>query len=360
MANTKVAVFGASGNIGGHFVSLAPRYDLDVALTVTGKKGIVDSDGKILLSATDNPTDQDVANQVASFCRDRGVRYAVHALPSGGRFVHGVTDATHAKTLIAGGMKCVFASKSMFANNWSAIQHPMYMRNIGLNAALGGGTGMPNALRYGLFRHSKHGAKVAMVCNATINFILSKARAGYPLGVIGGLAVNEGYAERPKDGQKIDLRSLIEEELEDALRKIALMLNTFMGVWTERVVDQWLFKISPFTERDLRVVTSPNSRHWYLVCISTDAGDITEFESCVTGGRISKTVGKLQVEAGFVNVAAGSPLDKWLPTDAGNAIVIDQNDDSNTTLGTGAGKDATVGAVMSDLGAFIRADSGMI
>jgi hypothetical protein len=334
------------GTIGRHIVEKAPEYEHEVVFVVT-RKGVATNEGEIVAPFSPSATSLHNAQIVNRLCLDRKVTHALIAIPSGG---DGSVEAAYITTLVRHDIKIVTAGKSALANQFAAVGQ--YLRMIGYDATVGGGTMVPSFLREHLYVNEKHPFVFTGVLNGTLNYAQTRVRDGASPEQICNEAVRLGFAEPPHFGTRLTPHDMYCGEFEDISRKIAIIFNTQLFPMTKRVVSQTDFSVSVFDTWDLKRVVAGNSTYRYLVRICSRDEDLDFFAEIDLGGAIRERIGGVSVAAGFVRLEGA--LLKWVPDHVGNACQLMQNGDTDIKVGQGAGPVATVGAMFSNLRRFIE------
>ncbi len=221
-----------------------------------------------------------------------------------------------------------------------------YLKKIGFNATVGGGTRM---LRYAADRYSNSDGPIEfkMVLNGSLNFIFDEMSGdGRSLFEACMEADERGYTEPGAH----DPLSLVNSELRDVALKTCIFFNTILAK------DSWGSCLKPLPElfveldgMDLQKLVEDETGHRVFISISSEPFRHPEesLKHC-----FFKSHDGWNIIGGFRRVDRETDSASWLPTGIGNTIqIIEGNPGSRyryTLSGPGAGYGPTISAMMAD------------
>ena len=251
----------------------------------------------------------------------------------------GETALAYTNMLLDVGAKVVSAEKGMAA--WQFGQIKSRLDCIDLGAAVGGG----NAFLYTLKRRHLRDKRVTIraVLNATNNSILWKVNGGSSIQGAVSVASKIGIAEPLKPGEKPRPLIVINGERYDKLLKICAFVNFVLARDTYLTPSDF-GEFVDLDERDLSRLISVNDRRRLIVTITNDVNDIDDDKDLI--GAMRATLGEYHICVGFKSIKAGSVLDKFMPPDVDNGVLLTENGHVYSMWGPGAGS-PTIDALMN-------------
>lgn len=314
------------------------------ALGLASAEYIIRSDG-IYKIKNDN---QELVSKETEFWNDgkiiKDVRIAFLSIPS---YEDGRKALQIIKGMLSNGIPVVTSEKGALANFYEELAPQI--KDIGISATVGGGTGM---MSYLYERVNSRTNQIHVVLNGTLNFIMHGISEGGTAGQVIEQAVTLGFAE---PGAKSHLDVLNGEIIGDVPKKASILWNTVLR--PKLAPDRFLQASSLLSEKNMkigqdelnRLISEAGSRR-YIVSIFKNSAEMRE-DDIIAGFR-------KQLPAGWVIIGGfrkidGNPLFKPLRLPGpGNGTVIaagpNESDGVYHTSGPGAGPGPTAAAMAQD------------
>ncbi|MCC7004906.1 hypothetical protein IT397_03250 [Candidatus Nomurabacteria bacterium] len=254
----------------------------------------------------------------------------------------GLISLQHMLSFLKRGIPVVACEKLALANYRKYLRK--YLRILGINATVGGGSGFPSIIENFSFIN-----EVCLVANTTMSFIFAEVAKGLPVSQALERAVEMQLSEKGKD----DLFDVCRGEIFDNLSKAVNIGNLITGKCV-RLSDQ---KVSLFTREHLdELLKDPSMvRLSFVVCKRRHIPG----QGFCHFGRSHFRVGDMEVIAGFKRYDHKHPMARpTLPMGVRNRMIVWRELDGTEVNclfeGDGAGPEPTAGMMIGDANMLLQ------